>query len=175
MYREEEGRGVRSGKLPAPRKIELSLSSTLKDILTLGRETFFQKSKPPLHSLCLADSSGQPIDISSDEWTIGNFYEQNCYQPSRFKLYIMYKPSVSIYCSTHKAHTLSYKVLFFLRIHLNQTQVQQLVCKCLKENTQMKKSKWTSIGVKHHQDHHHWCLVGINRSQRIQSVGHTQV
>ena len=157
VYREEEGRGVRSGKLPAPRKIELSLSSTLKDILTLGRETFFQKSKPPLHSLCLADSSGQPIDISSDEWTIGNFYEQNCYQPSRFKLYIMYKPSVSIYCSTHKAHTLSYKVLFFLRIHLNQTQVQQLVWKCLimKENTQMKKSKWTSIGVKHHQDHHH--------------------
>ena len=30
VYREEEGRGVRSGKLPAPRKIELSLSSTLR-------------------------------------------------------------------------------------------------------------------------------------------------
>ena len=50
VYREEEGRGVRSGKLPALRKIELSLSSTLKDILTLGRETFFPNSKPPLHS-----------------------------------------------------------------------------------------------------------------------------
>ena len=33
VYKEEEGRGVRSGKLPATRKIELSLSSTLKDIL----------------------------------------------------------------------------------------------------------------------------------------------
>ena len=65
--------------------------------LTLGRETFFPKSKPSLHSLCLADSSGQAIDISSDEWMIGNFYEQNSYQPSRFKLYVMYKPSVSIY------------------------------------------------------------------------------
>ena len=44
VYKKEEGRGVRSGKLPAPRKIELSFSSTLKDILTLGRETCFPKS-----------------------------------------------------------------------------------------------------------------------------------
>ena len=38
VYKEEEGMGVRSGKLPAPRKIELSFSSTLKDIRTNARK-----------------------------------------------------------------------------------------------------------------------------------------
>lgn len=91
IYERKKGKGVRKGKLPPPKKVELPLNSTLQDLLLFGRNEFFNKINPPLKCLSLADSSGQKIGVDDDEeWTIGAFYEANDFKPSRYKLYIMY-------------------------------------------------------------------------------------
>lgn len=52
--------------------------------------------KKSVSCLALADSSGSRIDIEDeDSWTIGDFYAQYDYKPSRYKLYVMYVPPVS--------------------------------------------------------------------------------
>ena len=91
VYKEEEGRGVRSSKF-CPQKFDLLPTATLEAILSMGRHAFFS-DEMPLKYLCLADSTGQKIDISSDTWTVGSYFEENGYQPSRHKLYTMYKDS----------------------------------------------------------------------------------
>ena len=47
-------------------------------------------------ALALADSCGSRIDFDDkDSWSIGDFYVQHDYKPSRYKLYVMYVPPVS--------------------------------------------------------------------------------
>lgn len=95
MYKEEVARGVRISKI-RPQKLEFLPGATLEDILNKGREAFFSELDPPLSSLHLADSSGNVVDAESDDWTVGKYFEENGYQPSRHKLYIMYRePTVS--------------------------------------------------------------------------------
>ena len=95
IYKEEEGRGIRSSKI-RPHKFDLFPDATLEDILNKGREAFFSELDLPLSTLHLADSFGQMVDINSDNWTVGKYFEENGYQPSRHKMYIMFKePSVS--------------------------------------------------------------------------------
>lgn len=88
IYKEEEGRGVRSSKI-RPQKFDLFPDASLEDVLSKGREAFFSELDVPLSFLHLADSSGQVVDANSDGWTIGKYFAENGYQPSRHKLYIM--------------------------------------------------------------------------------------
>ena len=97
VYSVDKGKGVRKKYIPPPCELELSPSATLRDILTAGRRKFFADDEEvSLSSLTLADSSGSRIDIDDeDSWTIGDFYAQHDYKPSRYKLYVMYVPPVS--------------------------------------------------------------------------------
>ena len=46
IYEQKKGKGVRKGKLPPPKKVELPLNSTLQDLLLFGRNEFFNKINP---------------------------------------------------------------------------------------------------------------------------------
>ena len=97
IYNEEEGKGIRNSKIP-PQKFKLFSTATIEDILNMGRKAFFSELDPPLDTLHLANSSGQIIDVNSENWTLGKYFDENGYQPSRHKLYIVYKhPTVSGY------------------------------------------------------------------------------
>ena len=58
-----------------------------KDVLEKAVSLFFEAYEPKLDSLSLADSNGMPIH--TDKWTLGNFYQSNGLQPSRYKLYVV--------------------------------------------------------------------------------------
>ena len=90
MYKEEEGRGVRSSKIRT-QKFSLPPSATLDDVLKMGKEAFFSELDIPLRYLHLVDSSGLPIETGDEDWTLGKYFEKNGYQPSRHKLYVMFK------------------------------------------------------------------------------------
>ena len=95
MFSEKEGRGVRSTKIPA-QKLSFTSTSTYNDILMAGKDAFFPDYDPQLNSLHIADSSGKVIKSTGDDWTLGKYFEENGFQPSRHKLYIMFKePLVS--------------------------------------------------------------------------------
>ena len=86
MYKEEEGRGVRSSKIHTQK---LSLA-TLDNILHMGREAFFSDYDLPMSSRHPADSSGNTLECAESEgWTLGKYFEENHYQPYQHKLYIM--------------------------------------------------------------------------------------
>lgn len=95
VFSDDEGRGVRSSKIPS-QKISFPPSATLRDILEKGREMFYSELDIPMHFLHLADSSGQIINAEGDKWTIGKYFEENGYQPSRHKMYIMFKETVHL-------------------------------------------------------------------------------
>ena len=89
MYKEEEGRGVRSSKIHT-QKLSLAPTAMLDNILHVGREAFFSDYDLPNSSLHLADSSGNILECAESEgWTLGKYFEENHYQPNRHKLYIM--------------------------------------------------------------------------------------
>ena len=101
IYNEEEGKGIRNSKIH-PQKFKLFSTATMEDILNMGREAFFSELDPPIDTLHLANSSGQIIDADSENWTLGKYFEENGYQPSRHKLYIVYRPQmVSGYVVSH--------------------------------------------------------------------------
>ena len=93
IYDRKQGKGVKKGKLPPAKKVEFLTNSTVHDVLLYGKREIFHKMNPPLRYLSIADSSGQEIATASDdEWTIGSYYQENVYKPSRYKLYVMYTP-----------------------------------------------------------------------------------
>lgn len=98
-YDSHKKRGVKKKYIPTPEEIELSFDASLEDVLQKGKEIFFEDLSPHLTSLVLADSNGHQIPISADDeedWTIGEFYNQNDYKPSRYKLYVMYCPQLDV-------------------------------------------------------------------------------
>ena len=71
-------------------KLSLAPTATIDNILHMGREAFFSDYDLPMSSLHLADSSGNILECAeSKDWTLDKYFEENCYQPSRQKLYIM--------------------------------------------------------------------------------------
>jgi len=85
-------RGVKRKSIPSPEEVELPLSATYNDVLVQGKSLFFD-DEISLNSLVIADSNGNPIDPGDrEQWTIGEFYSENGYKPSRFKLYVMCYP-----------------------------------------------------------------------------------
>ena len=97
VYSFEKGKGVRKRYIPPPCEVEFLPSATLQDVLKVGNRKFFGDDEDiSLSYLALADSYGSRIDIDDeDSWTIGDFYAQHDYKPSRYKLYVMYVPPVS--------------------------------------------------------------------------------
>ena len=97
VYSCDKGKGIRKKYIPPPCEVEFLPSATLQDVLKTGKRKFFaDEEEISLSCLALADSSGSRIDIDDeDSWTIGDFYAQHDYKPSRYKLYVMYVPPVS--------------------------------------------------------------------------------
>ena len=85
MYSFEKGKGVRKRYIPPPCEVEFLPSATLQDVLKVGKRKFFGDDEDiSLSYLALADSYGSRIDIDDeDTWTIGEFYAQHDYKPSR--------------------------------------------------------------------------------------------
>ena len=85
-------RGVRKRSLPEPNptKVELKWGCSYEDVLSVAASIFFEEYDPIVDILSLADSNGLPIHVASPEtWTVGNFYQTNALQPSRYKLYVV--------------------------------------------------------------------------------------
>ena len=92
MYDPNLCRGVRKRYLhePNPTRVEMKRDCSYKDVLEKAVSLFFEAYEPKLDSLSLADSNGMPIHIACpDKWTLGNFYQSNGLQPSRYKLYVV--------------------------------------------------------------------------------------
>ncbi len=86
-------RGVKRKSIPSPEEVEMPLAASYKDVLEKGRQLFFD-GDVSRNALVLADSNGSVIDPGEEEeWKIGEFYSENGYKPSRFKLYVLYYPS----------------------------------------------------------------------------------
>lgn len=99
IYSVVNGKGVKKKGLPPPCEIELPLSASYEDVLKAGKENFFEEDEEvQLKHLTLADSSGTRIKVKDkDKWTIGDFFSRNELKPSRYKLYVMYVPPVSLH------------------------------------------------------------------------------
>ena len=93
IFDENLNKGVRKKCLPDPnpRKISIPRSAPLEMVLSKARELFFEEfdiDDPQALSLC--DSSGVLIPAESG-WSLGDFYNKNGLQPSRYKLYVVLK------------------------------------------------------------------------------------
>lgn len=85
-------KGVRKKCLPDPnpQKVSLSRSATLDIVFSKARELYFEEFNVSQEAMSLCDSSG--IIIPADnEWSLGQFYNVNGLQPSRYKLYVVAK------------------------------------------------------------------------------------
>lgn len=80
-------KGVRKREYqPNPRKVDMSKSSSLEDVLNRANEIYF--NLPDISCLSLADSNGIKIEISNViDWKLEQYYASNHYQPSRHKVY----------------------------------------------------------------------------------------
>ena len=89
LYDRELRRGVRKKCLPEPNptKVELDRSSTLNSIFQFAKNLYFKDMEG---EMMLGDSYGTAIHVSEPtKWSLGNFFETNGLQPSRYKLYVI--------------------------------------------------------------------------------------
>lgn len=98
IFSAEKGKGVGKKGMAPPCEVELPLSASYEEVLEAGRQNFFEgDAEVELKHLMLADSTGTRIKITDQKsWTIGEFYSQNNFKPSRYKLYVMYVPPESV-------------------------------------------------------------------------------
>ena len=117
MYSVDKGKGVRKKYIPSPCEVELPQSASLNVVLVAGRKKVFDDEEIPLSSLALVDSSGSRIDIEDEEsWNVGDFYSKHEYKPSRYKLYVMYIPPVSLFPAMHIMVILIVMILLLYRV-----------------------------------------------------------
>ena len=73
---------------PNPRKVELARNSSLQTVFERCKEIYFS-SGCAVENLQLADSSGMIIEVQKESWVLETFYNENNYQASRHKLFVM--------------------------------------------------------------------------------------
>ena len=91
MYDNSKNKGVRRKFLPEPNptKVEMDKKSTICNVYEKSIDLYYKQfSTISVNDVMLADSAGNIIEISNPtEWTLGDYYNQNHFLPSRHKLY----------------------------------------------------------------------------------------
>ena len=98
MFDSDQQKAVRRRTIPPPSSISFAISTTYEDILEIGKNYFFPEFIDcPLDFFCLADSSGILYQIKEKAaWTLSEFIKEIGVSPSKIRLYIVYRPEVSI-------------------------------------------------------------------------------
>ena len=74
---------------PNPRKVEMPRKASLMNVFERAKEIYFHE-ECDVHDMQLADSSGMMIQVDDEtRWTLEKYFDDNHYQPSRHKVYVM--------------------------------------------------------------------------------------
>ena len=94
IYDPDLKRGVKKKDLGStcqnPTRVEVNSDSSMESLFELASSLFFNKLSSTIEEYNLADSSGVEIHVANkDDWTIGSYYQNHGFVPSKHKFYIM--------------------------------------------------------------------------------------
>ena len=93
MYDPVKEIGIRK-KIPSTTLLEFNSRASYGEVMHTVIPVFFPNGDDNPSHYSLAGTSGVPFEVDREEWTLGAFLKKRKFQPSKIRLYVMYKPQV---------------------------------------------------------------------------------